>query len=171
VADSKFLRGLWREGGDSLERWTNAHLDNLHPPQSLDGALAFLSRVDRALDLMETPSDELRKYVVQRRDEVTKSRDDEDRQAKVTSGLMQGLKLAGLDKVEKPKRGRPKGSAPRLAEADADVARIGAFWKDIFGMASPQCPSAIEIAARRHGLEPGQLENFRKNRSKLRAGK
>ena len=168
---ASFLRKLWQDGGDPLEQWTNAQLDSQYPPESLDGVLRFLSRLNERKDL---PS-QIRCYAAELRSGVVKLQDKGDR-LEAAAALLPAV-VAILDPAEglkeSPKRGRPKGSSPRLAEADADVTRISALWKSVFKInaTSRQAPSAIEIAARRHGVEPVQLENFRKNRSKLRAGK
>jgi hypothetical protein len=167
VTDSKFLRELWREGGDRLERWTNAHLDR-QPAASLDGALASLARISQELARMQDPPEALRELVAQRRGQLVRLRAKADFRNHVLEWAEQGLEIVGLASRVKRKRGRRKGSAPGLAEADADVARIRRLWRAVFKMSAttPQSPSAIEIAARRHGVNSDQLENYRKNRGK-----
>jgi hypothetical protein len=81
------------------------------------------------------------------------------------------LELPALQQRWEPaKLGRPRGSSiPGLAEADADVDRIVALWREAFGCRRRTCPpTAVAIAARRYGLSPAQLETYRKNRSKRR---
>ena len=169
MSDDRFRRRLWREGGDALERWTNAHLDR-QPPEGIVDALAHLSRISQALGQMKDPPEQLRALAAQRHSQFSKLQAKEDFQAKVLGWAELGLEIAGLTKTASSKRGRPRGSAPGLAEADADITRITALWKDTFGISrramAHQSPNAVEIATRRHGVDPDQLENFRKNRSK-----
>ena len=79
--------------------------------------------------------------------------------------VLLGLPVPARDDL--PKRGRPRGGASKLDEAVADVARIRDLWQQTFGKRNrSQPPTAIEIAARRHGLASVQLVNFRKNKSR-----
>ena len=171
MADSTFLRDLWRKGGPALERWTNGHLDR-QPPQDIASAQTLLARIDQELDQMNDPPEALREVVAQQRDQFIRLRVKKDFQARVLEWAKQGLEIVGLAERAEPKRGRPKGSTPGLAAADADAIRIRRLWRTTF-KASPramarQSPNAIEIAARRHGVTFDQLENYRKNRGKPR---
>ena len=79
--------------------------------------------------------------------------------------VLLGLPVPARDDL--PKRGRPREGASKLDEAVADVARIRDLWQQTFGKRyRSQPPTAIEIAARRHGLASEQLVAFRKNKSR-----
>jgi hypothetical protein len=80
------------------------------------------------------------------------------------------------------KRGRPRGYADEVAAAWAEVGEIRALWKQAFGKKYRKgrrtyregrtFSLAIEIAAERYGLDdPVELDNYRKNRVKLKRHK
>jgi hypothetical protein len=61
-------------------------------------------------------------------------------------------------------RGRPSGSSMQLVAANATVDRIRRLWKITFGKQNRfATPTAIELAAVRHGVTQKALITYRKN--------
>jgi len=67
-------------------------------------------------------------------------------------------------------RGRPKGHQPGLEKAWAEIARIRQLWRQAFGRSyikSAGFPLSYEIAAERWDVTPEEIDNYRKNRSRV----
>lgn len=68
-------------------------------------------------------------------------------------------------------RGRPKGHQPGLQQAWAEIARIRELWQRAFGRSYIKgvagFPLSYEIAAERWGVTPEEIDNYRKNRSRM----
>ena len=67
-------------------------------------------------------------------------------------------------------RGRPKGHQPGLEKAWAEVGRIRQLWQQAFGRSyikGAGFPLSYEIAAERWDVTPEEIDNYRKNRSRV----
>jgi hypothetical protein len=67
-------------------------------------------------------------------------------------------------------RGRPKGHQAGLEQAWAEIARIRQLWQQAFGRSyikGAGFPLAYEIAAERWDVTPEEIDNYRKNRSRV----
>jgi hypothetical protein len=67
-------------------------------------------------------------------------------------------------------RGRPKGHQPGLEKAWAEIARIRQLWQRAFGRSyikGAGFPLSYEIAAERWDVTPEEIDNYRKNRSRV----
>jgi hypothetical protein len=75
-----------------------------------------------------------------------------------------------LSAFERPGRGRPKEGWQPLDDASDDVDRIHQVWRQHFFRKGQgrynrtMAPTAVQIAAGRHGVTETALINFRKNR-------
>ena len=66
--------------------------------------------------------------------------------------------------------GRPKGHQPGLEKAWAEIARIRQLWRQAFGRSyikGAGFPLSYEIAAERWDVTPEEIDNYRKNRSRV----
>ena len=67
-------------------------------------------------------------------------------------------------------RGRPKGHQPGLEKAWAEVGRIRQLWQQAFSRSyikGAGFPLSYEIAAERWDVTPEEIDNYRKNRSRV----
>jgi hypothetical protein len=156
----------------ALEAWTLARLDELSEPTADDIRLE-----------VEMMSDEKYMAMIQndfaqrlKRGRLILARRAKD--WKTVSRLADTEELRRLA-LRPRKRGRAKGeSRPRdlpdflkalLEYAAMDVEYIRAIWKRDFGKRNRSAaPTAIDIAARRNGVEENQLVNFKKNQHRTR---
>ena len=134
--------------GPGLERWTNEWLDTI---------AGFAAERNAGLDEVHA---EMMK-------ERRREREAVDLAARVAALLPPELRTHQVLRQRKG-RGRPAGADPRLAAADADVDRIVAIWQWAFGKRNrSQPPTAIDIAARRHGVDAAKLQTHRHNTPRL----
>ena len=68
-----------------------------------------------------------------------------------------------LQQAVPQRRGRPRGS--KLVAANSDVSRIRMLWRITFGRQNRSAPSAVDIAAERHGTTAKKLAAYRRNQS------
>ncbi len=158
-----------------FEEWTNARLDEMHAQE--DKIEFDEETYDPTRDPFYIPDP---KYVGAVEKDVTERLKRGRVKLAARAGDHETLaRLATTEELRrlayKPyKRGREKGEPrPRdlpdrlkssLEEASYDVERIREIWQQHYGRRNRKAePTAIEIAARRHGIKDHKLINFRKN--------
>jgi hypothetical protein len=161
---SKPPRWLCRDEKDQqcLEDWTNRALDSMFEPSAAD--------IAREQDPTPVFHQELSTQLKRGRVIVAARAGESETLARLAT-TPELLRLA----LKPHKRGREKGEQrprdlPQLAkwgciEALADVEHIRRIWKNEFGKRNrSESPTAMEIAARRWGIDPEVLITFKKNR-------
>jgi hypothetical protein len=170
---------LWRKGGKPLEDWTNHQLDcqilkqDLYEWAAEDCGEGCRAIALEAANLLPELNDFSRRALKSQRETAAFRADHERRQPTRLRRLRRlenailGIYSQGRPKTGSPK-GRPKGSAPGLAEANADIERIKELWRRTFGRwRRNSSPAVREIAARRNGIKLKKLVEYRKNYPKL----
>jgi hypothetical protein len=148
---NRALKKIWNDEA-RLTAWTNAQLEG--PIDDLEYKLDDNTRLaDHIID------EGLRDYLLQLKEKNV------DRFVELIAANPDWRRY-----VRRRAPGRPRGGKLGLREALADVARISELWRKTFGTHYRKtAPTAIAVAARRHGIAPTELENYRANRRKLKA--
>lgn len=154
-----------------FEYWTNAKLDELFEPSAAD----IIREQDHTLSpvVHKELSEQLHRgrliQAVRSKDQAAVARLADTEELK---------RLAFRVAFEKHGRGREKGEGrpqdysqhlkAALEEASREIGLIRKIWASEFNGKRNRSndPTAIDIAARRWGIDPGALINFRKNRSR-----
>jgi hypothetical protein len=157
---------------ESFEAWTNAQLDEMFEPSAADirreQVLFSDSKFPNVLEQEASERLKRGRVIMAARagdyDMLARLADTEDLRQ-----LAFRRRKPGRAKGEPRPRDLPQTTKWCCEEALADVDRIHQLWKNKLGKCNRSAaPTAMEIAARRCGVDVDVLDNFKKNRHRNR---
>jgi hypothetical protein len=169
-----------------LEAWTVARIDEI-PPMMRWGKSKFEQALEEQPDdpryhyMLNDPASgaDTEKLFSERRKrnrviDAAKRGDNEAMARLADTPELRRLAFAtrharGREKGEPRPRDTPLSKRLRLEAADNDVNLIYQIWEQHFGKHyRTAAPTAVQIAAKRHGVTEDELKNFRKNKTRRR---